>query len=427
MSEELLLGLLFKIAPSLLTTVAKAGVHSLLQQSPVTKAIEATCATFPELEPLRHILETWYKSDAFVQILAQVKAGNRNISQEDVITSFIRVGGFYAGDDTHGSAEQVLNTFAAKLEEQLYDTKQGIYFLGQREEFLHSQTRDQLVAIEQAQQEILSRLPAGEEQNQARSVNELPQHAKLDAARDLLNQGKPTAARVILDELRKAVANKSPSAELLFRIATNLGACSLQFNDYETAYKEFASALGYQPASVKALANSAVAKLLLGRPEDALVLSKQARQTDGQDSHATSIYVRALHELNRSDDVENLVRDEPWVLEDPTCALTLANIRFEQGRYSDAESLARSCLHRSPDEAQTFLLIAQAIITPIQRQLHDDPPLRWRMSEQTQRRLIEAETLITNAVDLLRTHDTLIRFHEALAKRAVVRNHARSL
>jgi tetratricopeptide (TPR) repeat protein/transcription elongation GreA/GreB family factor len=243
----------------------------------------------------------------------------------------------------------------------------------------------------------------------------------LDAARDLLNQGRPRAARLILDELRKELASKSASAQLLFRIATNLGACALQFNEYETANKEFAVALSYQPASVKGLANCALAKLLLGRPEDALLLSKQACQIDRRDPHATSNFIRALHELNRSGDVETLLRDEPWILEVPTCALTLANIRYEQGRYSDAESLARGFLHRSPDEAQSLVLVAQAIITPIQKELNDDPPLRWRIPEQTQNRLLEAEMLLTNAADLLRHHDTPARFHAALARRGVVR------
>jgi hypothetical protein len=128
MSEGFLLGLLFKIASSLLTTIAKAGVQSLLQQTPVIKAIDATCESFPDLEPLRHTLENWCKSKAFAQILEQVKAGSRSISQDHVITSFIEVGSFYAGDNTRASAEQVLNTFAAKLEEQLYSTNAGVYY-----------------------------------------------------------------------------------------------------------------------------------------------------------------------------------------------------------------------------------------------------------------------------------------------------------
>ena len=428
MSEGLLLGLLFKIAPSLLTAAAKASLHSLLQQSPVTNAIDKTCATFPELEPLRHTLSTWCKSDAFVQILEQVKAGSRSISREYVITSFVEVGGFYAGDDTYALAEQILNTFAVKLEEYLYASKEGLYLLAKRQEVLFAQQRDQLETVDeriftmlQTKQTTPRRLPVAEDREQPRRENELADHAKLDVARDLLNQGRPAAARVILDELGKAVASRSLSSELLFRIATNLGACALQFNDYETANKEFANALNYQPESVKGLANSALAKLLLGNPKDALLLSKQARSIDARDSHGTSIYIRALHELNRSDDVERFLKGEPWVLEDPTCALTLAHMRFEQGRYSDAESLARGCLHRSPDKAQTFLLIAQAIITPIQKQLIDDPPLRWRLAEKIQRRLVEAETLITNAVDMLRSHDNPVRVHESLARRAVIR------
>jgi tetratricopeptide (TPR) repeat protein len=332
MSEGFLLGLLFKIAPSLLTAIAKAGVQSLLQQTSVTKAIAATCDSFPNLEPLRQTLESWCKSDTFAQLLEQIKAGG-SISQDNVITSFIDDGGFFAGDDSRALAEQVLCTFATNLQKQLYSTDAGTYYHAQREEVLHSQTRDQLARIDehvvtlgQTQRQILSRLPTSEDQSQTRSANELSHHAKLDAARDLLNQGRPRASRVILDNLRKDLASKSASPQLLFRTATNLGACALQFNEYEIANKEFVLALNYQPASVKGLANCALAKLLLGRPDEALLLSKQARQIDGRDPHATSVYVRALHEVNRPGEVESLLRNEPWILEDPTCALTVANI-----------------------------------------------------------------------------------------------------
>lgn len=76
MPEGILVSLLFKIAPSLLTTAAKAGVQSVLKQSSVTKAIEATCVIYPELEPLRHTLSTWCESKRFGEILEQIKAGN---------------------------------------------------------------------------------------------------------------------------------------------------------------------------------------------------------------------------------------------------------------------------------------------------------------------------------------------------------------
>lgn len=299
MPDGILVSLLFKIAPSLLTAAAKAGVQSLLQQSSVTKAIEATCAIYPRLDPLRYTLSTWCESKRFDKILGQIKAGNPDISQETVITSFIEDGGFYAADDTRVLAEQVLNTFAVKLQEQLYGSDQGTYFLSQREEVLHSQTHDQIAMLGEQivtmEQKILIRLPAGEDQNQPRSAGELTLHAKLDVARDLLNQGKPAAARAILDELRKTAAARSVSDEILFRLATNLGACALRFNDYETAHKEFATALNYKATSVKALANMALGKLLLNRAEESLLFSKQARQIDGRDPHATSIYIRALH------------------------------------------------------------------------------------------------------------------------------------
>jgi hypothetical protein len=65
MAGELILGLLFKIAPSLLTTAARTGINSLLKESPVTEAIEGTCITFPALEPLRQTLENFSYSNLF--------------------------------------------------------------------------------------------------------------------------------------------------------------------------------------------------------------------------------------------------------------------------------------------------------------------------------------------------------------------------
>ena len=78
-------------------------------------------------------------------------------------------------------------------------------------------------------------------------------HAKIDQARDLIKDGKPSSARLILERLRDELAAGSPSAELSFRITTNLGVCALHLDENETAISEFRDALLLQPNSAKAL------------------------------------------------------------------------------------------------------------------------------------------------------------------------------
>ena len=424
MPNDFLLGLLFKTAHSLLSMFAKEGVQALLKQSPVAKAIDDTCKNFPEIDALQFSLTAWCESTTFRQILQEIKDGNRDIALEDVVASFIGAG-FHAGEKTQELAEQVLCAFAAKLEEQIYGSDQGLHFHAHREEVLHAKTCEVIGTLREGflglEQKVLGRLPPAQDRDHIGSEGETAQHAKIDTARDLLRQGRARAARSILETLQKEIASQSPSIGLQYRIATNLGACALELDETEIAIKEFTSALTYEPKSVKALANAGLAKLIQGRPQDALLLSGQARQIDSHDSHATSVYIRALHVANRNSELEDLLRSEPSILDDPSCSLILGNIRCEQGKYEEAETFAKKSLRSGSTDPQTYMILSQAIITPIQTALHDDPPFTWRLPDKLRLRLLEAETALTCAVDHYLHYDNKSGLHNALVNRAAIR------
>jgi tetratricopeptide (TPR) repeat protein len=420
--------LLLKIATPILVQTAKAGLGALAQRPPVSKAIEATAASFPFLPALGFTLGSWCESQAFLKILEDVKDGRRDFSQDAVIDSFIKVGGFFAEDDTHVLAQQVLESFLIKLEQNLYGSKDGLFLHARREEMLHEDqqvTLDRIDAgIAHLQADVgglVQRLPPPDDTRVTRSEAERSWHAKVDAARDLVNQGRAQAARSILETLQRELINESASQELRFRVKTNLGACAMRLGEFEAASREYAAALTLQPNSPKALANAAMAKLVLDRPDEAIDLLRRARDLAPRDAHVASIHLQAIYNVGRLDELDELLKSESWIEEDTGCALALANIRYRQHRYGDAESFARRALHGGPDDVQAYLLLAEAIAAPIQHALREDPPLRWRLPVALRRRLKEAEAAYGCAVDLVDDGDNRRLLHQALTARAAVR------
>jgi tetratricopeptide (TPR) repeat protein len=104
-----------------------------------------------------------------------------------------------------------------------------------------------------------------------------------------------------------------------------------------------------------------------------------------------------------------------------SCCQALGRIRYDDGRYDEAEVFLRTVLKEEPRNPQALMLLAQAIIIPLQRVHRDDPPLVWRMPAETRARLSEAENLLTRAVEVLEHHDHRKPLHTALANRAGTR------
>jgi tetratricopeptide (TPR) repeat protein len=428
MATEILLELLLKTAAPLLGHIAKTGVGALVRVPPVSKAIEATAEGFPLLPALRYTLSTWCASEGFVRILERVKAGSRDMSQEAVVDSFIGAADFFAGDNSRLLAEQILNTFLLKLEQQLYATNDGLFLHARREEWLHETTHHNLSTLDARLadlrgdvRELAQRLPRSDDERGAAADADQLSHAKVDAARDLINQGRAHAARSLLEGLQRELAGQSPSAGLQFRIRTNLGACAMRLGDFDAADRLYTSAVALQPRNPKALANAAMAKLVLQRAQEAIELTKIARKVSPREPHVTSIHLQALYQSGRVGQLEELVKCESWIEKEQACALALAHIRLQQQRYGDAEAFARNAVDGGFDDVQAYLLLGEAIVAPVQQALRSDPPLRSRMPADLRTRLIEGETAYSSAVGLLKNSDPNPLMYQALCARAAVR------
>jgi len=431
MSGDMLIGLLWKMAPSLLLKASGEGLKKLVEEPPVAKAITATGNDFPGIEGLQYTLTTWCDSVEFRDLLERVRAGERNLTDANVVSAFITVSSFYAGQETVALAQQVIETFVQKVVEELYTASGGLSVHASREEVLHARSQDliqetgqsinaQLSIIRQGQEKILRHLPP-DDTGTLPALREKILHARVDEARSLLEEGKAKSAGSILERLRHESANQSPSGELQFRIATNLGVCALELGDVNAAKAEFRSALAYQPRNQKALANAALAALLDGNAEEALRLISQARELGEGDLHTTSIYLQVLQRLERTAEVDQLVLNEPRIGRDPTCSLILGSIRCNEGKYGDAEVFLRSSLRGDPQNASTHELLAQAIIAPIEREFRDDPPLWWGLDERTLDRIKEAESTLNKAIESFEHYENRARLGAALVNRAVVR------
>lgn len=430
MPAGVITGLLSKAAVEL----GKRGYKKLTAETPVSKAVERTADAFTEFE-VREALILWCDGDVFASLLMALKAGDRNLTDEAVIDSFIQATGFYMGGDeeTRPVALRVVTKFLKNLEQEIYDLPGGVSALAGRGEVQHAET---LEAVQQSAREITEHVTravlglkeqllqssvSADQKVRSRVTEEQVLHARVDEAREVLKEGEPKVAQAMLRRLRSAQPAESLSSELQFRIANTLGACALSLENTATAKEEFARALSFQPESHVATGNAAAAALLDGEFERALELSARARAAAPRDPQATSVYIQSLHRLGSEDELKQLIESEDWITDIPGCCLALGLINCDNGDYEAAEAYIRKAIGLDATDFHAHMLLANAIFEPVSRELMEDPPLPWRIKGETQQRLREAEEAATRAVELLEGYDNRAQFRYALTNRAAIR------
>lgn len=320
------------------------------------------------------------------------------------------------------TSKKIIDFFIQALLAGLYDSPSGISTLANRSEVQHSETR---AAIFDAKNEIISEiknsnLTVASDEVDKNELREKSFHARVDEAKTLLLEGKAISAKSILLRVREEVADLSPSPELKFRIATNLGACALDLNDLEAVETEFKEALNNKPDDTKALGNTAVATFLKGDINQAIYLSQEARDIDAKNSVATSIYIQALSKLGLEEKVSQLLEDETWIEEDETCTIALGEVKFEAGIYEEAEKFARKSLSLNEHDPRALELLSRSIVLPIKTLLQTEQPLRWSLPSEIMKRLNEALDTITAAINSFKKFENPSRLHLALINRSAI-------
>jgi tetratricopeptide (TPR) repeat protein len=423
--------LFIDIVSAIFVETGRQGLVRIFTQPSAIKAIKNTAANFPNIPTVEDSLTKWCKSDDFISQVETLHAGYDERAYDRLVNSFVDQGGFYDGiNNTHDSARRVLESFFKRLEEEFYKTDLGPIIEARRAKNRHRATQAGLNELSQQ----IQQLPSGVEAvvNKAMSqyipqfnaesnpaVQEKIHFANIDLAVDLLKEGKPGSARKRLAELRAKLASETPSVDLRFRLAANLGSCALQLDDYETAEEEYEAALTLKPEHHLVLSYAALTATLTNDTDQALEYARRSRPEGERDPQITSSYLRVLHHANRDDEIERLLQEEEWIQHDTNCALALGLIRLSQQNYSEAEVYFRTSFGDEIENPHALRLLAQTIILPIDQILHTDPPLE--LSKETLASINEAESYLTRAVEIFEKHENPSGLYESLLQRSYVR------
>jgi hypothetical protein len=133
----------------------KSAIKRFFEESAVEQAVSATAYEFPNIPIVGDSLKKWIRSDAFAESLGKVLSGGKDTSSDEVlIDSFIKEGRFYDGlNNTHDSAQRVLESFAKQLEIALFRGKDGLLLEERRAQARHHETQAELQEIKAVVQE----------------------------------------------------------------------------------------------------------------------------------------------------------------------------------------------------------------------------------------------------------------------------------
>jgi len=185
---------------------------------------------------------------------------------------------------------------------------------------------------------ILEAVPGDIEGHQARAIAALGQRKPdevLDSLRFLMTTGHPRAGAMALNILNHPEA-REPRAELLKQLSLDpevakvpaeqgtLVPLALELKDYESAERMLDAALAAHPDSAKTWLWRALADVAQGDKEKALDSYSRAVKLDPDNESLRLAYAQALHETERSDQVEALLRAAPA----PTADLLAARAAY---------------------------------------------------------------------------------------------------
>ena len=237
---------------------------------------------------------------------------------------------------------------------------------------------------------------------------------RINAARDLIQQGFITTARIQLEGIERE-AEQLPD-NLRFRLLTNLAICAMGEDKLDAAISFINEAHRIQPENRTGIINAAMAAELQQDPERAVELTRRALTLDPHDPSAAANFISALWGMGKSEELEDFVASTEWTTKESPSALALARVRMQQARYDDAKDVYRSLIDADANDAQTHLGLSQCLLAQSQVER-----LPVAYSKEDLARLREAEIEADCAVELLRPTQLSALLHQALVLRAGAR------
>ena len=417
---------LLDVFPGLAIKIALARLSTILaqRQDLVDPVIKTTSSRFQEVEGAETALNSWTATEAFTEFFERAYAGERDFGSE-IVKSFINDGDFYLANDADRFtvAEKIVGAFLAELAAAILRSDDGLAAHGNRQEVLHIETRDDISRrVEARLADFESKLPSilatATAQVEPESLPD-PAHrelaTKIDFARDLINQGLVSSARVALDRLK--AETREITDELEFRLITNLGICALAEDDIDGACALIEEAYRIQPEDRQAVTNAAAAAHLRKDSKRAVALAHKARGLDHQNSQATAILMREFWDMAQIEQFEVLVGTEEWITGDRECGLVLAWVRVQQSCLKEAVTICRSLTEAYSESALVHLALSQCLIGKAEA----DRRHPTGDEDETLAGLCEAEAEATRAIDLLEPTELNAPRQESLIARAGAR------
>lgn len=434
-----MIGILINIISSILFERGKASYLQLTNDEPISKAIVATATSFNDVESLQESLSLWCKSDFFIKVLFDLKNGRREFTDDDIINSFIQESDFDFREKTFSKAQSIVTLFLKNLIDQLLQTPHGLSIVSNQiekntnsifskiSETSKEVTKEITVILDEklAQnkkeiKEILNGKSISTDVENLPEVQELLANNEIVNAVELLNSGKAKTAIKKLRKLREEFTENTTSL-LQYKVATNIAACALQLGDTEVVKEQIKLALILQPKKQQAISNAAFVALMEGKFDEALEFSHKARLMNSEDPRAICNYLRSLFCLEKweelNSEINRLCLDNGNALID----LCLGHIEFSRSKFEKAQHFFEKALNKE-DTLEANLFLAKSILNSIRLLLHDTPPLKWKMSDDTIDQIHRAELLLSKSLKLLRQTDYQEHFlYETYLERASAR------
>lgn len=412
MPDSILVAILIRTAASIATKLAQQAFVKLSDQSSVGIAITRTADTFiREIEGLHRNLAMWVDSDAFANLIRRIDNGERPQADAEIVHQFLKVTHFSHGEDSEEWAKRIVKAFLANLDKALYRSNDAIPLLASRMEKGFSSL-----------QHMLSESRGIAPDDVDRQVTEARLNTRLDETRTLLKEGRAKTAKARLLEIREEVTTRRVPSQVLFRIATNLGACALHMNQIEEAEIEFRNALCHQPLNPKGLANLAHVHFMREQFSIALENARRAFELDPKDGYVAAVYLRSLHKCETPGVLASVTQQNPWFEENTHACLALGSIACSESDYPRAEHFARQSLQDDQANFDAYNLLATSILRPIEESYQNKPLIFWLIPESTRSRIREAEEALNAVITLTEGFEVMTFVHEALVNRAIARS-----
>jgi len=414
---------------SLLVEITKKGFASLVSHHPLKKAISRTARQFDQIEGLSCHLERWLEQQTTQKVIAAFCRGRTDIEIQPLSDALVKKVGFYYGEESNEQACEIIGYFFKVLFEELLKGEEGPVYQGLRTEAIAQRIFEKQADIRETLEGVGAKILSNiQELKFSGTVAQLKEEyedrvcegyeKRIDSAKSLLENGKSKTAKALYDNLLEdLVRGGEKRPRLLFRVHTNLGCSELALGHELEAAGCYEQAHRILPNDYTGLTNMAIAQALKGDPEAGIEYVDRVLVQNPREIGALCAKATLLASSGKYGTAADLLKNATELLDDPRCSYSLGYVYYAEGNYRKARDPLKKAINRDPSNPDYVCLLANCLATPILRK-GTHPRVT---SERETRELEEANSLLSNALEILLKGENDRKTGDALVSRSAVR------